>query len=235
MKNMLNILMIIILIICFNAAVVAQQAIPKVEAGKIIIDGLSNDWKGIDPVVTEIGLPLDHSKQLMEHFDVKEFFLAYDEANLYFLITLEPGVGDYFSKTEAGGYVGDIYLNSDSNLETGCKDTYLYGSENITGYDYKIWIPTGVSSTKDNTTFAFVSYEVCPPKDNSKGFSMSEVAGANSMENPTLIQFSGNNIEFSISQKLLGIKHGLKIEGIFQEFANSSEKEGNSRFSFVLK
>ena len=88
MKNMLNILMIILLITCFIPAVVAQQSIPKVKAGKITIDGKSNDWKGLKPVVTEIGLPLDRSTQIMEHFDAKELFLAYDETNLYFLITL---------------------------------------------------------------------------------------------------------------------------------------------------
>jgi hypothetical protein len=235
MNNMLNILVIILLITCFNPAAVAQQLIPKVEDGKIIIDGLSNDWEGLEPVVREIGLPLDRSTQLMENFDVKEFFLAYDEANLYFLITIEPGVSDYFSKTQAGGYVGDIYLNSDSDLKTGCKDTYLSGYGNITGYDYRIWIPTGMGSTKGSAPFAFVSYEVCPTKDNRKGFSMSEVAEANSMESPTIIQFSGKYIEFSIPLKVLGIKHGLEIEGIFQEFANSSKKEGNTIFSFVLK
>jgi hypothetical protein len=235
MNNILNLLVIILLITCFIPSAVAQQLISKVENGKILIDGLSNDWEGFEPVEREIGLPLDRSTQLMEKFDVKKFYLAYDEANLYFLITIEPGVSDYFSKTQAGGYVGDIYLNSDSNIETGCKELFLPGYENITGYDYKIWIPTGGSYPNDSEPFAFVSYELCPPKDNRDGFSMSEVAEANSMENPTIIQFSGKNIEFSIPLKLLGIKHGLKIEGIFHEFANSYQKEGSTFFSFVLK
>ena len=64
-----------------------------------------------------MGSPLDRSNQLMKKYDVNEFFLANDENNLYFLITIEPGVNDYFTKTEAGGYVGDIYLNSDSESE----------------------------------------------------------------------------------------------------------------------
>ena len=235
MNNMFNILGIILLTVYFNNAVIAQQAIPKVKDGKIVIDGLSKDWQGIKPIVKEIGSPLDRSKQLSEKFDIKEFFITYDEANLYFLITVEPGVSEYFAKTQAGGYVGDIFLNTDSDLKTGCKDYYLSGSDKITGYDYKIWIPTGMGSKKGSDPFAFVSYEVCPPKDNRKGFSMSEVAEASSQESPTLIQFSGKNIEFSIPLKVLGIKPGLKIEGVFQEFANSFVEGGNTFFSFVLK
>ncbi len=235
MNNMFNILGIILLTVYFNNAVIAQQAIPKVKDGKIVIDGLSKDWQGIKPIVKEIGSPLDRSKQLSEKFDIKEFFITYDEANLYFLITVEPGVSEYFAKTQAGGYVGDIFLNTDSDVKTGCKDEYVAGNEKITGYDYKIWIPTGMSSKKGSDPFAFVSYEVCPPKDNRKGFSMSEVAEASSQESPTLIQFSGKNIEFSIPLKVLGIKPGLKIEGVFQEFANSYIEEGNTFFSFVLK
>ena len=64
---------------------------------------------------------------------------------------------------------------------------------------------------------------------------MSEVAEASSQKSPTLIQFSGKNIEFSIPLKVLGIKPGLKIEGVFQEFANSFVEGGNTFFSFVLK
>ena len=91
-----------------------------------------------------------------------------------------------------------------------------------------------MGSKKGSDPYAFVSYEVCPPKDNGKGFSMSEVAEASSQESPTLIQFSGKNIEFSIPLKVLGIKPGLKIEGVFQEFANSFVEGGNTFFSFVL-
>jgi len=232
---MFKILGIILLTTYFNNAVIAQQSITKVEDGKIVIDGLSNDWQGIKPIVNEIGSALDRSKQMSEKFDIKEFFITFDKVNLYFLITVEPGVSEYFEKTQAGGYVGDIFLNSDSDSKTGCKDYYLSGSDRITGYDYKIWIPTGMGSKKGGDPYAFVSYEVCPPKDNGKGFSMSEVAEASSQESPTLIQFSGNNIEFSIPLKVLDIKHGKEIEGVFQEFANSFTEGGNTFFSFVLK
>ena len=92
-----------------------------------------------------------------------------------------------------------------------------------------------MGSKKDSDPYAFVSYEVFPPKDNGKGFTMSEVAEARSQESPTLIQFSGKNIEFSIPLNVLGIKHGNEIEGVFQEFANSYVEEGNTFFTFVLK
>ena len=130
---------------------------------------------------------------------------------------------------------GDIFLNTDSDIKTGCKDEYVAGFEKITGYDYKIWIPTGMGSKKGGAPYAFVSYDVYPTKDNGDGFSMSEVAEAKSQESPTLIQFSGKNIEFSIPLNVLGIKHGNEIEGVFQEFANVYRKEGNTFFSFVLK
>ncbi len=235
MNNMFNVLGIILLIIYFNNAAIAQQSISKVEDGKIIIDGLSKDWQGLEPVVKEIGSSLDRSKQLTEKYDIKEFFLAYDNVNLYFLITVEPGVSEYFAKTQAGGYVGDIFLNTDSDSKTGCIDTYLSGSKYITGYDYRIWIPTGMGSKKGSAPYTFVSYNVYPAKDNGEDFSMSEVAEARSQESPTLIQFSGKNIEFSIPLNVLGIKHGNEIEGVFQEFANSYIEEGNTFFSFVLK
>ncbi len=102
MNNMFNTLGIISFIIYFNNAAIAQQSISKVEDGKIIIDGLSNDWQGLEPVVKEIGSSLDRSQQLTEKYDIKEFFLAYDKVNLYFLITVEPGVSEYFEKTQAG-------------------------------------------------------------------------------------------------------------------------------------
>lgn len=235
MKNMVNILGIIFLTVFFNNALIAQESISKVKDGKIVIDGLSKDWQGIKPIAKEIGKPLDRSKQMSEKFDIKEFFLAYDKTNLYFLITVEPGVGEYFAKTQAGGYIGDIFLNTDADLKTGCKDYYLSGSDRITGHDYKIWIPSGMGSKKGSDPYAFVSYEVVPPKENGKGFSMSEIAEASSQESPTFIQFSGNNIEFSIPLKVLAIKPGLKIEGVFQEFANSFIEGGNTFFSFVLK
>ena len=235
MNNMFNILGIILLIIYFNNAAIAQQSISKVEDGKIIIDGLSKDWQGLEPVVKEIGSPVDRSIQLTEKFDIKEFFLAYDKVNLYFLITVEPGVSEYFAKTQSSGYIGDIFLNTDSDVKTGCKGEYVAGNEKITGYDYRIWIPTGMGSKKGGAPYTFVSYNVYPAKDDGNGFSMSEVAEGRSQESPTLIQFSGKNIEFSIPLNVLGIKHGNEIEGVFQEFANVYMKEGNTFFSFVLK
>lgn len=235
MKKILNILGIFLLTICFNHALFAQQSISKVADGKIVIDGLSKDWKGIEPIAKEIGAPLDPANQFMVKFDIKEFYLAYDNANLYFLITIKPGVSDYFEEAKSGGYVGDIFLNTDADPKTGCKDEYLAGSKKITGYDYKIWVPTGMGSKSDGATYAFVSYEVLPVKENGKGFSLSEVAEASSQEAQALIQFSGKNIEFVIPLKVLGIKKGKKIEGVFQEFANAYVEEGSTFFSFILK
>lgn len=235
MNNIYHILGIILLSAFFNNTLFAQQAISKVTDGKIVIDGLSKDWQGIKPIEKEIGKVLDRSKQMSEKFDIKELYLAYDKANLYFLITVEPGVSEYFAKKQAGGYVGDIFLNTDADPKTGCKDYYLSGSDRITGYDYKIWIPTGMGSKKGGDPYAFVSYEVVPPKEDGDGFSMSEVAEASSQESPALIQFSGKNIEFSIPLKVLGIKHGKEIEGVFMEFASSFVEGGNTFFSFVLK
>lgn len=235
MNNIYHILGFFLLTVCFTNSLLAQQEISKVKNGEIVIDGLSKDWKGIKPVGKEVGKVLDPSKQFMLKMDIKEFYMAYDKTNLYFLITVEPGVGEYFKKTQAGGYVGDIFLNTDSDPKTGCKDYYLSGSDRITGYDYKIWIPTGMGSKNNGDTYAFVSYEVVPPKEDGKGFSMSEVAEASSQESPALIQFSGSNIEFSIPLKILGIKHGKEIEGVFMEYASSFVKGGNTFFSFVLK
>ncbi len=79
-------LFVFTLVLCFIFSYLitetsAQNLISRVNKGKIKIDGLSDDWMGIDAVIEEVGLP---STGAFGSFDVKKLFLTSDGDNLYF-------------------------------------------------------------------------------------------------------------------------------------------------------
>ena len=84
-----------------------KAEVPGLSKDEIKIDGLQDDWMSSNAIIEEVGLP---SAGAFGGFDIKKLFLAYDDDTLYFFITLDKGIDDYFAKKHGSGYIGDIYF-----------------------------------------------------------------------------------------------------------------------------
>ena len=215
-----------------SPAAKSPNSIPKVTKGQIRIDGLDKDWSGIDALIDEVGLPSEGGSG---GFDVKKLYLAYDEQNLYFLITMDKGVDEYLAQKQSSGCIGDIYLDTDNKSDTGCINKMMFAYGNITGYDYKIWIPTSSGIMRAGKKYPSVTCEVYRPNKQRNSFFGFAIYEHRSSEDNSKIQFSGKNVEFLIPLETLNVKKGITVKAVFAESANQFNKNGNTPFSFVLK
>lgn len=211
----------------------SKTGVAEFKKGKVKIDGDASEWADNGVVISEVGLASDGG---MGGFDIKTLQVGFDDANLYFLLTMNRGVGEYYAEKQAGGIIGDIYLDTDGDSTTGSiQNNDLYGFPPLNGYEVKIWIPAGVMENEKETK-PLVSYKVQPLKEDKKKFeSFKKIAEANCIDNPESIQFKDKMVEFAVPFQTLGIKPGMEIRGVISEYANSFGAGGASAFSAKIK
>lgn len=196
----------------------------------ILVDGSNQDWAQALFVFDEVGESLSDDS---DRFDVKKLYLAADNTYLYFLVTLNQDVSDFFAKNEeaTSSFIAEIYFNTDNNVETGCDDVKLFRYGMIKGYDHEITLSAGLKEMEGSVK-PFVSYGILIPTEQRNSFYMQDAGYlSSSSDKDSMIRFSGNVIEFAIPLSLLNIQKGLSVEGLMIECAKMS---GN-RFVFIVK
>jgi len=197
----------------------------------ISVDGKASDWQNVQPVWEEGGAA--GAGDFPDSIDVQQVYFCNDEAFLHVFLRVSPTIQTHFDDTAVGGELCDIFLDTDDDSATGCKDVDGFGYGKINGYDFKLWVPVGVSSSSDGIQ-PLVSYDLRRP-DASGQFMHESVAASRSLEPDALIQHDTEGVEMSIPLKSLDVKAGSTIRLLFKESADPFDKKRYTEGTYVVQ
>lgn len=184
---------------------------------KITIDGDVDDWKPIPPVVDSAQSPAtEHKKEV----DVSQLKVGNDDENLYLYLaaTAPPLTAIEGSKGGIAQGVFVVYLDTDGDITTGCKDLDLLGANGrkVSGFDLQIVVSVGRNAGSLGALGAkdgpFAKYETFAPRNGSFVFrDRKRLNEKYSIYRKTLVALCPMGIELALPLDTYQIKPGLKI------------------------
>ena len=193
------------------------------------IDGLGEDWSGVEPVWAEAGA-VGRGK-FGDGIDIKNVMMQNDENYLYIFLQCSPSIDKRFEVTKTSGHLCDIYFNTDNDKSTGCSKVEAFEYGKIDGYEFKLWVPVGIAAGVGGQT-CFVSYDLITPDEKGK-FGFDSVASQSS-EASGFIQHGADGVEICLPLDKLKLKS--KTFGLlFQETADPFSAESFSEGSYTVK
>ncbi|MEW6354766.1 MAG: hypothetical protein AB1696_00430 [Planctomycetota bacterium] len=91
-------------------------ALPKVEAGKMALDGDAKDWTGLKPLWEEAGAK--GGGMWKQTIDFKQVYVAHDGKRLWILACSSPSPDEQYRTHERSGLF-ELYFDMDANRDTG--------------------------------------------------------------------------------------------------------------------
>ncbi|MBI3849020.1 MAG: hypothetical protein HY298_01835 [Verrucomicrobia bacterium] len=170
---------------------------------KYKIDGDFLDWKTFETSWTETGL--DWSKinvdPPFDGFDLKELHYDNDGAYLYLFVKCKPSVQERYDKRHSAGSLGSIYIDSDSDTNTGATGRDASGMATVPGADIEIPLLVGIymstGGCRKDQSGCYVSYEV-KLWDSAKNSFSSGTHEASSRSEVPLIAHGTDGVELAI-------------------------------------
>ncbi len=184
---------------------------------KIRIDGDVDDWKPIPPVVASAQSPPTENKK---EVDVSQLKVSNDDENLYLYIAASaPPLTAIEGQSGISQGVFVVYLDTDGDITTGCKDLDLHGANGrkVSGFDLQLVVSVGRIEGSTGTFGAmpdgpFAEYNSYAPRNGSFSFRdrkwLKEQDSCN--RNP-LVALCPIGIELAVPLKDYQIKSGAKI------------------------
>lgn len=195
------------------------------------IDGALDDWKPGGPLIAEAGAS---GRGSFNGIDVKAVYVRNDSKNLYFFLATVPSLEAWFAETESSGGLCDIYIDTDNDSTTGCKDVLGFDYGEIAGYEFQIWMPVGQYSD-ENGTGVYSTYSLLPLDEDRKFNIANNVAEKSSMEDKQFIAHGKQGVEFAVSLQALGLSIGDTINLLIVEQAHSFDKEGYTKAQYSIQ
>jgi len=213
--------------------------IPVVASSKIIVDGLINDWRDLDPIWSEAGAV---GRGPMEMVDIRRVFMAHDRRMFYVFLECEPPLDKYFAQKEAPVALGDLYFDNDHDPSTGTKAE----SSDLRGYDIKAQVYSQMNLFKDKPALHLFHYILMGSgqdgrfgyKDWIKGGHRAERDEEHEGEHEgwsPAIRYGPNGVELAIDMQLLKIRPGQKLRILLREGAQLGHPEVYSYASVVIQ
>ena len=184
---------------------------------KIAIDGDVDDWKPVPPVIDSAQSPAKKEKQ---EVDVKQLKVGSDAENLYlyFAATAAPLTAIEGSKGGVAKGVFVVYLDTDGDITTGCKDLDLLGSNGrkVSGFDLQLVVSVGRNAGSLGALGAkdgpFAKYETIAPRNGSFAFrDRKRLEEKYSIYRNPLVALCPMGIELALPVDTYQIKSGVKI------------------------
>lgn len=188
-----------------------EPIIPYQSDSIVRVDGLSEDWRGVFPLATEVG---DVGRGKRDGIDIKKIFSQCDEDALYFLLTVDPSIHDWYDeKKRSKSFFCGITIDARS------EDERTEESERM----YSIWL--GLSREEQNGEDVLsVNYTLMKSRDGRRYIAVEN--GEQKSVSSERIAFHDDVIELFIDQSMLGLRDGDTCTIILEEDANTDTSKG---------
>lgn len=184
---------------------------------KIAIDGDVDDWKPVPPVIDSAQSPATENKQ---EVDVKQLKVGSDAQNLYLYLAASapPLTAIEGAKGGVAKGVFVVYLDTDGDTTTGCKDLDLLGANGrkVSGFDLQLVVSVGRNAGSLGALGAkdgpFAKYETFAPRSGSFSFrDRKRLEEKYSIYRNPLVALCPMGIELAVPLDTCQIKPGVKI------------------------
>ncbi len=184
---------------------------------KVAIDGDVKDWEQIPPVIDSAQSPAAEKKQ---ELDVSQLKVVSDDENLYLYFAATAPPLTAIEGSEGGIAVGvfTVYLDTDGDITTGCKDLDLLGANGrkVSGFDLQLVVSVGRNAGSLGALRAkdgpFAKYETFAPRNGSFSFSdRKRLHEKYSIYRNSLVALCPMGIELALPLDTYQIKPGVKI------------------------
>jgi len=199
----------------------AVPVVPRVESGAIKIDGVADEWVGLEvPLYALIpprpveGEPKDRHEEMMlqswagraRSAEAQAMALAHDGQDLYVILKLAIGIQEEWEQTHRTGALGYLCFDSDGDASTG-EAANVHGEQ--VGADFRLWLPTGFHGGTDIETVPVASYDLEAWQQES----YEDVADGErgTLEDPDWIAFAGRFLEMRIPLAQLGLEPPAEV------------------------
>ena len=216
---------------------------------KFQIDGRLKDWAGVAPVWQDAGRAKVIFPQV---FDVKEVYLDNDGRYLYVSLRLKPNLPDWFADRTETGTIGRLYIDTDSNADTGSKEITSIlpmfhpavdnlgdvRPESFRGFDCELAINVGLSITGRNPNVkpvSYVSYQLRELDDGGRFEGEVPIAEAASNKDPELIAAGAEGLELALPLQRLAVDAGDELRLMFVEDLGFGRAESCNWATYRLK
>ena len=184
---------------------------------KVAIDGDVDDWKPISPAIDSAQSPATEEKQ---EVDVSQLKVGSDDENLYlyFAATAPPLTAIEGSEGGIAQGVFVVYLDTDGDITTGCKDLVLHGAngKKVSGFDLQLVVSVGRNAGSLGALRAkdgpFAKYETFASRNGSFAFrDRKRLNEKYSIYRNPLVALCPMGIELALPLETYQIKPGVKI------------------------
>ena len=188
-----------------------------------VLDGNAQDWAGIEPLWAEGGAPGPGPSE--SSIDIKQVYFKNDAQCLYVFMRIYPTIEERFKKFPAGDIIGDLFIDTDNNPQTGSNAAEGYESELYKGYEVRIHLPVGVMSSGGQST-PYVAYEIYTHEGGFYGINV--VDRQDTMEEGSLISHGPDGIEFALKLEAMKLIVPATFRVMLAEQSHFGGEEGNS-------
>ncbi|HDZ21428.1 hypothetical protein LCGC14_0418590 [marine sediment metagenome] len=195
-------------------------------ASSFVIDG-KKDAGCPEAILQEAGIvgrgPFGHG------IDIKQVYMDNDDKVLYLFLRTTPSIAQRYNERRSSGSLVDLYVDTDNDPATGCKDYDLFGYGPISGFERKIVVPLGVVAGYKLGEGSYESYFItCDIQQPTAGGQWENVPGTGGPSGgwtPDNIKDSDEGVEMVISLETLNIPPGGTIRILLKEQADPFVKE----------
>jgi hypothetical protein len=188
------------------------------------LDGKADDWAGTAPFWEEAvpaGAGLGESG-----IDIKQVYFKNDTQYLYGFMRISPTIEERFKISPTGSIIGDLFLDTDNNPQTGSNAAEGYESDLYKGYEVRIHIPVGVLNSSDGQSVPLVGYEVYTHEGGFYGINYA--ARQDSTDEGALIAHGPDGVEFALSLEAMKLVVPATFRAMLSQHAKSAGEEGSS-------
>lgn len=225
---------------CADKGKLKAKVIYSVPRGKIMVDGGPDDWdaEGIKPLEDlEWKTRVLAKPAKIEDRRIKSVRLVHDEASIFLLLEIEPGIEEYFNKTRRSGQFGCIFLDTDGSDATGIRRSL---DDAYAGWDYQVDLSCAFTTASEASGLIFVQPDVGYKIERMNKFvvqklgsgliyycELEDVKGGEKISggDSVFISFAGNYLEMRFSMDTLRMYLPTKIRLIVQDLTAANEAE----------
>ena len=195
------------------------------------LDGRADDWAGIAPFWEEVG---PAGSGLGESsIDIKQVHFKNDAQYLYGFVRISPTIGERFKVSPTGDIIGNLFLDTDNNSQTGSNAAEGMESEAYKGYEIRIWIPVGVVTSGSGESFPSVSYEIYTHEGGFYGINRADLQ--NTMDEGSLIAYGPDGVEFALRLEVMKIAVPANFRVMLDQHASSAGDQSYSVGQLTLE
>lgn len=195
------------------------------------LDGKADDWAGIEPFWADGGAPGPGPFEFS--IDIKQVYFKNDAQYLYVFMRISPTIEERFKVSPSGGIIGDLFLDTDNNPQTGANSAEGRESDLYKGYEVRAYLPVGVISSSD-TSDPYVGYEIYNHEGGFYGMNV-VVRQDTMMGDGVLIAHGPDGVEFALSLEAMKLVAPSTFRVMLSEQCRSGGEEGNSFGQLTLE